>query len=66
VLPIFGEKNDPFGFQRRHEATFADHRGLVIAEGNHFPMLGDPDLFANTLRAWWLEAVSTQTSRDEA
>jgi len=66
VLTIFGEKNDPFGFQRRHAATFANHRGVVFAKGNHFPMLDDPDLFAGTLRAWWYDAMSTQSSGGKA
>jgi pimeloyl-ACP methyl ester carboxylesterase len=32
--------------------TFDDHEGLVIAKGNHFPTMDDPDLFADTLRDW--------------
>ena len=52
VLTIFGEKNDPFGFQDRHHATFPDHESLILAKGNHFPMMDDPDLFANTVRDW--------------
>ena len=54
VLTIFGEKNDPFGFQDRLHATFPVHEGLIVAKGNHFPMMDDPDLFAETVRAWWL------------
>lgn len=57
VLTIFGERNDPFGFQRRHAATFPDHTGVVVAGGNHFPMADDPDLFATTVRAWHAERV---------
>ncbi|MEA2001226.1 MAG: alpha/beta fold hydrolase [Actinomycetota bacterium] len=52
VLTIFGENNDPFGFQERHHATFGDHEGLIITNGNHFPMMDDPDLFADTVRDW--------------
>lgn len=52
VLTIFGEKNDPFGFHKRHHATFGDHEGLIITNGNHFPMVDDPDLFADTVREW--------------
>ncbi len=58
VLTIFGEKNDPFGFQERHHATFPDHRGLIVSGGNHFPMLDDPELFAGTLRTWWDDNVA--------
>ena len=57
VLTIFGERNDPFGFQERHHATFADHQGLVLEKGNHFPMCDDPDLFAATVREWWQAKV---------
>lgn len=53
VLTIFGEKNDPFGFQDRHHATFPDHEGHIVTNGNHFPMMDDPDLFADAIRDWW-------------
>ena len=52
VLTVFGERNDPFGFQDRHHATFPKHEGVVVAKGNHFPMMDDPDLFADSLRRW--------------
>ncbi|MEL7207712.1 MAG: hypothetical protein AAGK32_05695, partial [Actinomycetota bacterium] len=52
VLTIFGARNDPFGFQDRHAATFTDHEGLVLDGGNHFPMMDDPELFATTLGDW--------------
>lgn len=59
VLTIFGERNDPFGFQARHQATFPDHEGVVVAGGNHFPMMDDPDLFAETLMAWHVRKVGS-------
>lgn len=52
VLTIFGERNDPFGFEDRHHATFPNHVGVVVAKGNHFPMMDDPDLFADSVRGW--------------
>jgi pimeloyl-ACP methyl ester carboxylesterase len=52
VLSIFGEKNDPFGFQERVAAMWADHEGIVVAGGNHFPMCDDPQLFAGSVRDW--------------
>ncbi len=52
VLTIFGEKNDPFGFQDRHHRTFPRHEGHVIEGGNHFPMMDDPDFFADRVRSW--------------
>lgn len=52
VLTIFGQRNDPFRFQRRIAERFADHEGHVIAGGFHFPMCDDPDLFASLVAAW--------------
>lgn len=53
VLTVFGEKNDPFGFQARHRALFSDCTSVVVPGGNHFPMMDDPDRFADALRDWW-------------
>jgi pimeloyl-ACP methyl ester carboxylesterase len=50
LLTIFGEKNDPLGFQPRWKRMFPDARQIVVAEGNHFPMCDDPDLAANCIR----------------
>lgn len=58
ALTIFGEKNDPFGFQARHAATFTDHEGIVVPGGNHFPMMDAPDLFADTVRDWHRRKVA--------
>jgi haloalkane dehalogenase len=52
VLSIYGEKNDMFGFQKKVAETWADHEGIVIEKGNHFPMCDDPDLVVDTLRSW--------------
>ncbi len=52
VLTVFGERNDPFGFQARHASVFDDHEGLVIPGGNHFPMADDPERFADAVRDW--------------
>lgn len=57
VLTIFGEKNDPFHFQDRHAKTFPHHQGVVVEKGNHFPMMDDPDLFANSIREWHKASV---------
>ncbi len=62
VLTIFGQHNDPWGFQDRHEATFPDHEGIVVPKGYHFPMTVDPDLFTDTLRDWWRRRVAKQSS----
>ena len=52
VLSIFGEKNDPFGFQDRVDAIWSDHERIAVVGGNHFPMCDDPQLFAATVRDW--------------
>ncbi len=62
VLSIFGEKNDPFGFQPRIESMFPDHQSLVIDSGNHFPMCDDPELFATTVRQWYRSRVGAAQS----
>jgi pimeloyl-ACP methyl ester carboxylesterase len=28
-----------------------------VAKGNHFPMMDDPDLFADGVRDWWTRKV---------
>jgi haloalkane dehalogenase len=58
VLTIFGERNDPFGFQERFRRYFeqppTEH---VLERGNHFPMCDDPGAFAEWVRAWESESV---------
>jgi haloalkane dehalogenase len=51
VLTIFGERNDPLGFQPRWKELFPDARQVVVHKGNHFPMCDDPDLVAAAIRA---------------
>ncbi len=60
MLTIFGQHNDPWGFQDRHAATFPNHEGIVVPKGYHFPMTVDPDLFADTIRDWWQRRVAKQ------
>jgi haloalkane dehalogenase len=60
VLTVFGERNDPLGFQARIAARFADHEGVVVGRGNHFPMMDDPDLFASSVRDWHRRWVTTR------
>lgn len=61
VLSVFGEHNDPFGFQSRHARTFPDHEGVIVPSGNHFPMMDDPDLFARSVSEWHRRKVDTTT-----
>jgi haloalkane dehalogenase len=57
LLTIFGERNDPFGFQPRWKKLFPEARQVVVAKGNHFPMCDDPDLVARTIRDWYQSSV---------
>jgi pimeloyl-ACP methyl ester carboxylesterase len=59
VVTIFGERNDPLGFQPRWKAMFPDVRQVVVAKGNHFPMCDDPDLTAATIRSWHRQLMKT-------
>ena len=61
LLTIFGERNDPFGFQQRWKEMFPDARQLVIPKGNHFPMCDDPQFVADTLRDWHREHVGVES-----
>jgi pimeloyl-ACP methyl ester carboxylesterase len=58
LLTIFGERNDPFRFQRRWKQMYPDARQVVVAKGNHFPMCDDPDRVAATLKSWHRERVA--------
>lgn len=50
LLTIFGEKQDPFGYQKRWKELFPHAVEHVVAGGHHFPMNDDPGLFASSLR----------------
>jgi pimeloyl-ACP methyl ester carboxylesterase len=62
-MTIFGERNDPLGFQPRWKELFPHARQVVIAKGNHYPMGDDPDLVANSIRAWHRDSVMPRTTR---
>jgi haloalkane dehalogenase len=64
LLTIFGERNDPFGFQRQWKALFPDAHQVVVAKGNHFPMCDDPDLVARAIRSWHRERVAPGRAGD--
>jgi len=55
LLTIFGERNDPFGFQKRWKELFPAALQVVVPKGNHFPMCDAPDLVAQTIRSWHQE-----------
>ena len=57
LLTIFGERNDPLGFQPQWKQLFPGARQVVVAKGNHFPMCDAPDLVASSIREWHREKV---------
>ena len=57
VLSIFGERNDPFGFQKRLADVFPLHEGLVVERGNHFPMMDDPGFVSDRVVEWHARAA---------
>jgi haloalkane dehalogenase len=58
VLTIFGERNDPFGFQTRWKALFPGARQVVVPDGHHFPMCDNPDVMATSIRTWYRDVVA--------
>jgi pimeloyl-ACP methyl ester carboxylesterase len=57
LLTVFGERNDPFGFQKRWKELYPDARQVVIPKGNHFPMCDAPDFVAGAVHDWYRECV---------
>ena len=57
VLTIFGEKNDPLGFQPKWKERFPAARQLVIPDGMHFPMCDDPQFVTTALTRWHREQI---------
>jgi haloalkane dehalogenase len=58
LLTVFGERNDPLGFQPRWKQLFSDARQVVVAKGNHFPMCDDPELVAASIREFHRDLVA--------
>jgi haloalkane dehalogenase len=58
LLTVFGEHNDPLGFQPRWKTLYPDAVQVVVPKGNHFPMCDAPDLVAETIRSWHRERVA--------
>lgn len=64
VLTVYGERNDPFGFQATFKEIFPDAEEKVVFGGNHFPMADDPDGFARQLTAWHRKNVYVGRRQD--
>lgn len=58
LITIFGELNDPLGFQLRWKALFPDAPQFVVKGGHHFPMCDDPEFVASTIREWHKQKVA--------
>jgi len=58
VLTIFGGRNDPWKFQRRHADTFPNHEGHILRKRYHFPMTEDQGRFAELIREWSKQRIS--------
>ena len=58
LLTIFGERNDPFAFQKQWKSLFPDARQVVVPDGHHFPMCDDPALVAASIRGWYRHVVA--------
>jgi pimeloyl-ACP methyl ester carboxylesterase len=62
-MTIFGERNDPLGFQPQWKARFPDARQLVIPQGNHFPMCDAPQFVADHIAEWHRESIAEKLVR---
>jgi pimeloyl-ACP methyl ester carboxylesterase len=63
LLTIFGERNDPLGFQPKWKARFPAARQLAVRKGNHFPMCDAPGFVADAIRRWYRECVEHALER---
>ena len=50
MFTIFGERNDPLGFQPRWKELLPRAQLVVVSKGNHFPMCDNPNLVAMSIR----------------
>lgn len=67
LLTVFGEKNDPLGFQPKWAQRFANHTRVVIANGMHFPMCDDPANTARAITVWHRDNIdASPPDRSEA
>lgn len=64
LLTIFGERNDPLGFQPQWRRLFPDAQQVVVRGGNHFPMCDDPDLVAASIREHYFERVAPRLEKE--
>jgi pimeloyl-ACP methyl ester carboxylesterase len=58
VLTIFGQRNDPFGFQEHWLDHFPDAEQMVVPGGYHFPMCEAPEDVGRRILGWHDEHLS--------
>ncbi len=63
MMTIFGERNDPLGFQARWKQLFPDAPQTVVKDGNHFPMCDEPDLVAMSISRWHRDRICGPVER---
>jgi haloalkane dehalogenase len=63
LISIFGERNDPFGFQARWKELFPDAVQKVVEQGNHCPMCDAPVQVGGWIRDWHRERVSVEVKK---
>jgi pimeloyl-ACP methyl ester carboxylesterase len=63
LLTIFGQRNDPLGFQPGWKKLFPDAQQVVVSKGNHFPMCDDPDLVASSIREFYRDRIAPTLGR---
>ena len=63
ALTVFGEKNDPFGFQIKFREYLNDVEEMVVPGGNHFPMGDDPDGVAARITEWHQRKINSPRGR---
>jgi pimeloyl-ACP methyl ester carboxylesterase len=59
LLTVFGEKNDPLGFQPKWAERFPNHTQVLVENGMHFPMCDDPQQTSAAITNWHQTEVIT-------
>jgi hypothetical protein len=59
LLTVFGEKNDPRGFQSKWAERFPNLTQVVVKNGRHFPKCDDAQRVSSALTDWHQMQVST-------
>jgi pimeloyl-ACP methyl ester carboxylesterase len=62
AVTVFGEHNDPLGFQAEWAEQLDDLEQIEIPNGNHFPMCDAPSVVAEAVRARFGERSSTESA----